>query len=314
MNSTEAGESMKISDTYLKECRLCPRKCGADRLNGETGYCEAGLKPRAALAALHFWEEPCISGENGSGAVFFSQCNLSCLFCQNYKISQEGFGRDIPVKELAEIFLWLQEKGANNINLVSATSYIPQAADAIQLARQNGLALPIVYNSNAYESVEALSLLDGLVDIYLPDLKYADNRYAMSYSKAPDYFLHATGAILEMYRQTGKPVYNEDGIMQKGLIIRHLLLPGLKEDSKKVLLWIKEKLPIEIPVSLMTQYTPVYRALSCKELNRRITRREYEEMMDYFFEIGLENGYIQERSSADSKYTPEFDLSGIPDK
>lgn len=302
---------MSFSEITLKECKLCPRRCGVDRLNGKTGYCGAGLQPKVALAALHFWEEPCISGESGSGAVFFSQCNLSCMFCQNYKISQDGFGKEISVEKLARIFLQLQGKGANNINLVSATPYIPQTADAILLARQNGLSIPIVYNSNAYESIEALSLLDGLVDIYLPDLKYKDDRYAMRYSDAPEYFLHATAAILEMYRQTGKPVYNEHGIMQKGLIIRHLLLPGLKEDSKKVLLWIKENLPTEVLVSLMTQYTPMYRALSCKELNRRITKREYGEMLDYFFEIGLENGYIQERSSAQSKYTPEFDLSGI---
>lgn len=298
-------------ESYLKKCMLCPRRCGADRENGKKGYCGAGLQPRAARAALHYWEEPCISGSRGSGAVFFSRCNLSCLFCQNYKISQEGFGKDITITDLGRIFVHLQEQGANNINLVSATQYIPQTAEAIRFARANGLTLPVVYNSNAYECIEALRLLDGLVDVYLPDLKYADNKYSLRYSNAPDYFYHATRAILEMYRQTGNPSYDANGMIQKGMIIRHLLLPGLQEDSKKVLRWIREKLPVEVPVSLMAQYTPLFRAKSCRELNRRITKREYEEILDYFFEIGLENGYVQERSSAKEEYTPEFDLSGI---
>jgi len=298
-------------ESYLKKCMLCPRRCGADRENGKKGYCGAGLQPRAARAALHYWEEPCISGSRGSGAVFFSRCNLSCLFCQNYKISQEGFGKDITITDLGRIFVHLQEQGANNINLVSATQYIPQTAEAIRFARANGLTLPVVYNSNAYECIEALRLLDGLVDVYLPDLKYADNKYSLRYSNAPDYFYHATRAILEMYRQTGNPSYDANGMIQKGMIIRHLLLPGLQEDSKKVLRWIRENLPVEVPVSLMAQYTPLFRAKSCRELNRRITKREYEEILDYFFEIGLENGYVQERSSAKEEYTPEFDLSGI---
>ena len=298
-------------ESYLKKCMLCPRRCGADRENGKKGYCGAGLQPRAARAALHYWEEPCISGSRGSGAVFFSRCNLSCLFCQNYKISQEGFGKDITITDLGRIFVHLQEQGANNINLVSATQYIPQTAEAIRFARANGLTLPVVYNSNAYECIEALRLLDGLVDVYLPDLKYADNKYSLRYSNAPDYFYHATRAILEMYRQTGNPSYDANGMIQKGMIIRHLLLPGLQEDSKKVLRWIREKLPVEVPVSLMAQYTPLFRAKSCRELNRRITKREYEGMIDYFFEIGLQNGYVQERSSAKEEYTPEFDLSGI---
>ena len=302
---------MNATESYLKECTLCPRRCGVDRLSGEKGYCGAGLRPKAALAALHYWEEPCISGSKGSGAVFLSHCNLSCIFCQNYKISQEGFGKEITAANLGRILIRLQEKGANNINLVSATQYIPQTAEAIFWARQNGLTLPVVYNSNAYESIEALRSLDGLIDIYLPDLKYADNSFSLLYSNAPDYFFHASQAILEMHRQVGNPSYDKDGIIRKGLIIRHLLLPGLKEDSKKILRWIKENLPIEVPVSLMAQYTPLFHAQSRKELNRRITEREYEEMIDYFFEIGLENGYVQERSSTESKYTPEFDLSGI---
>ncbi len=302
---------MYQTKSYLKKCMLCPRRCGADRQNGEKGYCGAGLQPRAARAALYYWEEPCISGSKGSGAVFFSRCNLSCLFCQNYKISQEGFGKEISITDLGKIFLHLQDQGASNINLVSATQYIPQTAEAIRFARANGLTLPIVYNSNAYESIEALKLLDGLVDVYLPDLKYADNKYSLKYSNAPDYFYHATRAILEMYRQTGNPSYDTNGMIQKGMLIRHLLLPGLQEDSKKILRWIRENLPVEVPVSLMAQYTPLFRAKSCRELNRRITKREYEGMIDYFFEIGLQNGYVQERSSAKEEYTPEFDLSGI---
>ena len=295
---------------HLNNCRLCPNMCKINRLTGELGVCRAGLNPKLAKAILHHWEEPCISGEAGSGAVFFSYCNLSCIFCQNHKISQYGFGKEVSIEELSNIFLNLQSQGALNINLVSATQYIPQVAQALVLAKKDGLVIPVIYNSNGYEKVDALKILDGLIDIYLPDLKYFDNYYSKEYSFAENYFLNATSAILEMYRQVGSPNY-KDNIIQRGLMIRHLMLPGLKEDSKAVLRWVKDYLPIEVPISLMAQYTPLYKAISRNELNRRITEDEYDDILDYFFQIGLENGFVQEISSATSDYTPDFDLSGI---
>lgn len=301
---------MNLLEEYLSNCRLCPNLCGINRIDGEVGVCNAGLLPKVAMASLHFWEEPCISGEAGSGAVFFSHCNLSCVFCQNYKISHEGFGQEISVEQLANIYINLQNQGALNINLVSATQYIPQVVESLKLAHELGLKIPIVYNSNGYETVDALMLLEGLVDVYLPDLKYFDHELSKSYSNAPNYFTNSTLAILEMYRQVGEPVYKDD-IIQSGLMIRHLLLPGLVEDSKKVLKWIKDNLPLEIPISLMSQYTPVYKAKSIENLNRGISEKEYEEIIDYFFDIGLENGFVQDHSSATSDYTPIFDLTGI---
>lgn len=301
---------MNILEEYLNDCKLCPNLCGVNRIDGEIGICNAGLLTKVAMASLHFWEEPCISGESGSGAVFFSNCNLACVFCQNYKISHEGFGKEISIEELANTYMNLQNQGALNINLVSATQYIPQVVESLRLAKELGLSIPIVYNSNGYETVDALRLLEGLVDIYLPDLKYFDEEYSKDFSCAPDYFSNATKAILEMYRQVGQPVY-KDNLIKKGLMIRHLLLPGLIEDSKKVLKWIKDTLPLEIPISLMAQYTPVYKAKSIEKLNKSITEKEYEEIIDYFFDIGLENGFVQDHSSATSDYTPIFDLTGI---
>lgn len=302
---------MTLSEKYLKSCNICPNECGINRLEGELGICKAGLRPKVAMASLHYWEEPCISGEKGSGTVFFSNCNLGCAFCQNYRISHQGFGKEISIEELSQIFLKLQGQGALNINLVSATQYIPQVAEALKIAKEKGLTIPVVYNSNGYESSEGLKILEGLIDVYLPDLKYYNNEYSVKYSSARDYFDHACKAILAMYKQVGVPLYDEDGLIKKGLMIRHLLLPGLKEDSKKVLKWIKDNLPLEIPISLMVQYTPVYKALEMDEINRRITEDEYEEIIDYFFEIGLENGLAQDYSSATTDYTPNFDLSGV---
>ncbi|MDK2903613.1 MAG: putative pyruvate formate lyase activating enzyme [Clostridiales bacterium] len=296
---------------WLRDCHLCPRQCHIDRLNGQHGTCRAGLLPKVALASLHQWEEPCISGTRGSGTVFFSYCNLSCLFCQNYDISQSDFGKEMGIPELAELFIKQQQRGSHNINLVSPTSFMPQITEALIIAKEHGLTIPVIYNSNAYESVDALRYMDGLIDVYLPDLKYFSDEYAVKYSKAPHYFEHATAAIMEMYRQVGSPQFDDEGIIKRGLIIRHLMLPGLIEDSKQILLWIRNNLPTEVYVSLMAQYTPMYKAKEHKELNRRISRRQYEAIIDYFFDIGLENGYIQERSSAKSIYTPDFDLSGL---
>jgi len=302
---------MKINEKYLKKCNLCPNMCGINRLEKKIGVCKAGLLPKVARAALHFWEEPCISGDAGSGTVFFSHCNLSCIYCQNFKISHEGFGKEVNINDLSNLYLKLQNQGALNINLVSATQYIPQVAESLTRAKKTGLNIPVVYNSNGYETVEGLKILDGLIDVYLPDLKYFNEHYSTNYSGANNYFSHATTAIIEMYRQVGVPLYNEDGIIQKGLVIRHLLLPELQDDTKVVLKWIRDNLPLEIPISLMAQYTPVYKAETIKSLNRRITEKEYDRIIDYFFDIGLENGFVQEISSATSDFTPTFDLKGI---
>lgn len=301
---------MSLINDSLIECKICPNMCGTNRLEGEMGACNSALLPKLARADLHYWEEPCISGTKGSGAIFFTNCNLSCVFCQNYKISHEGFGKEVSIEKLSDIYLDLKNKGALNINLVSATQYIPQVAESLSLAKKNGLNIPIVFNSNGYETIDGLKLLDGLVDVYLPDLKYYDSNISMRYSKAPDYFKFASLAILEMYRQVGVPVY-KDGLIKSGIMIRHLLLPGHSEDSKNVLRWIKDNLPLDIPISLMSQYTPVYKAQYIHNMNRKISKKEYDEIINYFFEIELKNGFVQEQDSASSDYTPSFDLTGI---
>lgn len=297
--------------SILKKCQICPHRCQVDRTTGEVGVCRAGFFPKVALASLHHGEEPCISGERGSGTIFFSHCNLRCVFCQNFDISQEGFGKEITIEELAELMLQQERRGAHNINLVSATQYIPQVKEAILMARESGLQIPIVYNSNGYESVEAIRSMTGVIDVYLPDLKYYEDEYARKYSSAPCYFEHATQVIQEMFRQVGAPRFDTEGMIQKGLIIRHMLLPGHLEDSKFVLDWIEAHLPADVYVSLMAQYTPMYHASRYEELTRRVTEAEYDELIDYFFAIGLDNGYIQELESATSSYTPSFDLSGL---
>lgn len=299
------------SKELLENCRICPRRCGVNRLKGEKGFCGALDKIVVAKAFAHRWEEPCISGHKGSGTVFFSGCNLKCVFCQNYRISQEWFGKAVEEKDLVEIFLNLQAKGVHNINLVTPTIYTPQLASALEKAKDKGLTVPVVWNSNAYENPEMLQMLEGLVDVYLPDLKYCDETPARKYSNAPDYFRCATKAILEMYRQVGEPVFDEKGIIKRGLIIRHLVLPGLKEDSKKVLGFIKSNLPSGVYVSLMGQYMPCFRTGEFPEINRPLPKEEYEEVIEYFFELGLENGFAQEEGADSPKYVPDFDLEGV---
>lgn len=294
----------------LENCRICPRRCGVNRLKGEKGFCGALDKIVVAKAFAHRWEEPCISGHKGSGTVFFSGCNLKCVFCQNYRISQEWFGKAVEEKDLVEIFLNLQAKGVHNINLVTPTIYTPQLASALEKAKDKGLTVPVVWNSNAYENPEMLQMLEGLVDVYLPDLKYCDETPARKYSNAPDYFRCATKAILEMYRQVGEPVFDEKGMIKKGLIIRHLVLPGLKEDSKKILDFIKSNLPSGVYVSLMGQYMPYFRTSEFPEINRPLPKEEYEEVIEYFFDLGLENGFAQEEGADSPKYVPDFDLEG----
>lgn len=290
-------------------CRLCPRKCGADRTKG-VGFCGGGLEIKAAKAYLHMWEEPCISGTNGSGTVFFSGCGLKCVFCQNYKISAENFGREISGERLGEIFLELQEKGAHNINLVSPTHYVPQIISVLDRVKPR-LKIPVVYNSGGYELTETLKMLEGYVDIYLPDLKYYDNALAAKYSSAPDYFERACAAVEEMLRQVGKVRFGENGLLEKGVVIRHLTLPNCRHDSVKVLETIAERFGTEnILLSLMSQYTPFYRSCEFKELSRRISTFEYNFVADKAAEMGFK-GYMQEKSSAKEEYTPEFDLVGI---
>ncbi|HHY46940.1 MAG TPA: radical SAM protein [Firmicutes bacterium] len=295
----------------MVECHICPRKCKVNRLAGEKGFCGAGALPKVARAALHHWEEPCISGTRGSGTVFFSHCNLRCVFCQNFKISHGGFGAEVGIEDLASIFLRLQEEGAHNINLVSATQYIPQVAASLALAREEGLSIPVVYNTNAYEDVETLSILNGLVDVYLPDLKYFHDAPAARYSGAVGYFAHASRAILEMSRQVGPPVFDADGMIRRGLIIRHLVLPGMSGEGKLVLDWIRATLPEDVYISLMWQYVPMHRAADYPEISRRVTQAEYDEVVDHAIAIGLDNGYIQEDTAADESFVPPFDLTGV---
>ena len=304
---------MEKMNNALSQCRVCPRQCGIDRTAGKTGFCRAPYLPKVALVSRHDWEEPPISGTKGSGTIFFSHCNLNCVFCQNHDISQDGFGQEISVERLAEIFLEQQERGFHNINLVSAVQFIPQVAKALAMAKTKGLSIPVVYNSNGYESLEGLKLLEGLVDVYLPDFKYWDDALGLEYSRCPHYRETAAAAILEMRRQVGKDILDENGIMRKGIIIRHLVLPNHYKDSFQVLDWIRNHLGEETFVSLMSQYTPMHKAKEIKALSRKLTTFEYDKVVDHFFEIGLKNGFMQKRTSATSDYTPIFDLSGVLD-
>ncbi len=289
-------------------CSICPRKCGVDRSLNK-GFC--GMEDNSVLAKafLHMWEEPCISGSRGSGTVFFSGCNLKCVFCQNYQISQNNFGKEVSVEQLSKIFLNLQAKGAHNINLVNPTHFVRQIHDAVK--ESEGLNIPILYNSNGYEGIEGLKIMNGIVDVYLPDLKYFSSEVSREYSSAKDYFSIASKAILEMYRQVGSPVFSSEGIIEKGMIIRHLILPGHVNETISILDWIKSNLPEDIYVSIMSQYTPYYKAELYPEINRRITRREYEKVLNHVYKLGIENGYVQERDSAEEEYIPNFDLEGI---
>lgn len=292
----------------LKKCNLCPHNCGINREKGKIGRCKATNNVKIALYSTYDFEEPCISGTHGSGTVFFSNCNLSCKFCQNYEISQLGKGKEITIDRLAEILLIQQEKGVENINLVTPTSYVPQIIEAIKIAKNNGLNIPIVYNTNSYENIETIKMLEGYVDIYLPDLKYADDDIAKKYSGIDNYFEVATTAIKEMIKQVGMPIFNEQGIMQKGVMIRHLVLPNNIENSKKVLKWISENLPKNILISVMAQYFPTYKAKEDETINRKLTTEEWAEIEDYIEELGIENGYIQELGEHEEEYVPKWDI------
>ena len=291
----------------LEKCSICPHNCGINRLNGNIGRCKSNGNIKLAMASIHNFEEPCISGENGSGTVFFSNCNMNCVFCQNYKISQQGLGREISIEELAEIFIDEQNKNAENINLVTPTMYVYHIIEAIKIAKNKGLKIPIVYNSNGYENVETIKKLNGYIDIYLPDLKYYDDDLAFKYSGVKNYFENATSAIKEMYNQVGSPVLDENGMMKKGLIIRHLVLPNNLQNSKDVLKWINDNIDKNVFVSVMAQYFPTNRAKEFPEINRKLTKEEYEEIENYLYSLDLDNGYIQELGEHEEEYVPDFE-------
>ncbi|MFA9423743.1 MAG: radical SAM protein [Sedimentibacter sp.] len=295
----------------MKECAICPRNCGVDRTSGKKGYCGQTDKLVVARASLHMWEEPCISGTKGSGTVFFSGCTLGCVYCQNYNISKGMVGKEITVERLAEIFLELQSRGAHNINLVTPTHFVPQITDAIILSKNKGLYIPMVYNTSGYEKVETIKMLDGHISIYLPDLKYMDGEIAKRYSNCHDYFQHASKAIDEMVNQTGKIKFDKNGMVIKGVIIRHMTLPGYLEDSKNIIKYLHETYANKIYMSIMNQYTPLPKVLEYPEINRKITCDEYDELVDYAVSIGVENGFIQEEETALESFIPDFDCQGV---
>ena len=301
---------MKNMNKY-ENCLLCPRKCGINRRTGQTGVCGVSAEIRVARAALHYWEEPCISGEKGSGAVFFSGCSLHCVFCQNREISDGKAGKVISKERLSDIFIELAGKGANNINLVTPGQYIPDIVWAVSDARRRGMKLPIVYNTSGYENVTELKLLEGIVDVYLPDFKYMDSALSAKYSRAKDYPSVAKQALSEMVRQQPKVVIDDaTGLIQKGVIVRQLLLPGHVNDAKAILKYLHDTYQNSIYISMMSQFTPI--ALKAyPEINRTVTRREYERLIDYAIKIGITNAFIQEGDVAKDSFIPAFDCEGV---
>ena len=302
MQKTERKEKLK----ELEKCQICPHNCKVNRAQGQIGRCKCNDKIKIALVSTHEYEEPCISGKNGSGTVFFSNCNLNCIYCQNYEISQQGRGKEIEIEELADIFIKQQEKGVNNINLVTPTMYAYQIIEAIKIARKNGLGIPIIYNTNGYERVETIKALDGYIDVYLPDLKYYSDTLSKKYSNVDKYFEVATKAIKEMYRQVGRATFNEEGIIQKGVIVRHLILPNHLQNTKHILKWIKENLG-DIYISIMAQYFPTYKAKGDSLIGRKLTKKEYKEIENFLYTLNLQNGYKQELGEHEEEYVPDWD-------
>ena len=293
----------------ISKCEICPRKCKVNRYE-KKGYCRCDDKVRIALVSKHYFEEPCISGRNGSGTIFFSNCNLNCVFCQNHDISQGGKGIDVTIERLAEIMLEQQERGANNINLVTPTMYVEQIIKAIDIAKDGGLNIPIVYNTNGYEEVETIKKLNGYIDIYLPDFKYFTNELAIKYSKAPNYFEKVTSALLEMQSQFDEYVFDGE-MMQKGMIVRHLVLPNHIQNSKNVLKWIKDNLRKDIYVSVMAQYFPTYKAIGDKLIGRKLSFSEYRKIEQYFYSLDIENGYIQDLGKHEEEFVPDFNMNNV---
>lgn len=282
-------------EKYLKECTLCPHECKVNRIEGKIGRCRATDKVKVALTSLHFYEEPCISGKNGSGTVFFTGCNLNCKFCQNYKISQQMQGKEISIEELSNKFLELQKLGANNINLVTGFMYVPQIIEALKISKNMGLNIPIIYNSSGYEKLETIKALNGYIDVYLPDFKYYYDDLAQDLSGVSNYFENAKNAIIEMYSQVGNPKFNENGLIEKGIIIRHLVLPNHIQNSKMVLKWINRNLNKDIYVSVMAQYFPTNKAMENKDINRKLTQDEYNEIEKCVIDLGINRIYTRFR-------------------
>ena len=300
-----------ITTLYKNGCQLCPRECGADRIHGQTGFCGMTDELMAARAALHYWEEPCISGTEGSGAVFFSGCTLRCVFCQNAEIAAGHAGKMLSVDRLADIFLELQEKKANNLNLVTATHFLPLILPALEKAKAKGLKIPVVYNTGGYEKTEIIKMLDGIVDIWLPDHKYRSSELSAKYSRAKDYPEKAAAALEQMVQQTGVSVFDKRGMMKKGVIVRHLLLPGCADDSRRVIAYPLDTYGEEIYISIMNQFTPLKGLSSFPELNRKISDEEYEQIIDFAIERGISNAFIQEGGTAEESFIPQFDLEGV---
>ena len=289
----------------LENCNICPRNCKVNRNKNELGFCKAGNKIKIARYSLHYWEEPCISGKRGSGTIFFSGCNLKCIFCQNYDISFHNNGKEITIERFADICIELQNKKALNINLVTPTIYLPLIKEGLILAKKKGLKIPIVYNTSGYESVESLKELEGLIDIYLPDFKYYDNEIAKNFSSCNNYFEVTSKALEEMYRQVGKPKFKSN-IMKKGVIVRHLLLPNHLDDSKKIIKYLYNNYKDNIYISIMNQYTPVRKIEKYKELNSTVKEKEYDELIDYALDLGVKNAFIQEGETCKESFIPDF--------
>jgi len=291
-------------------CNLCPRNCNINRETA-VGYCGVTDKIKISRAALHFWEEPCISAENGSGAVFFSGCNMGCVYCQNKNISHDVFGREITLTRLAQIFLELQQQKAHNINLVTPTHYAPQIVKAVKLARENGLNIPVVYNTSSYEKAESIKMLKDTVDVYLPDFKYMSQDIAQKYSFCADYPAVAKQAVDAMVKQTGPCIFDDNGIITKGVIVRVLVLPGYTQEAKKIIEYLYTTYGDDIYISIMSQYTPCTDLDKYPEINRKLTQQEYDEVVDFAVELGLENGFLQEGEAASESFIPPFDLQGV---
>ena len=289
----------------LNNCMICPKNCKVNRNKNELGFCKSGNKIKIARYSLHYWEEPCISGKKGSGTIFFSGCNLKCIFCQNYDISIYNNGKEITIDRFADICLELQNRKAMNINLVTPTAYIPLIKEGLLLAKEKGLNIPIVYNTSGYEKVESLKELEGLIDIYLPDFKYYDDNLADKFSKVNNYFEIASNALKEMYRQVGKPIIKNNK-MTKGIIVRHLLLPTHIDDSKKVLKYLYNNYKDNIYISIMNQYTPIRKIEKYKELNNTVNNKEYDDLIDYAIDIGIKKAFIQEGETCKESFIPDF--------
>ena len=291
----------------LNKCMICPRNCKVNRNKNELGYCKANNKMKIAKAYLHMWEEPPITGKKGSGTIFFSNCNLRCLFCQNYYISEEGNGVEIDTKRLADICLDLQEQGATNINLVTPTHYVPLIIDGLKLAKEKGLVIPIVYNSSGYEKKETIQLLDGIVDVYLPDFKYYSDDYAIKYSGCKDYFIYASEALQEMVRQKPECIFDGNGNITSGVIVRHLLIPGMENDSKKILKYLYDTYKNKIYISIMNQYTPV-RVCKYAELNQKVDDMVYDDIINYAWDVGIRQAFVQEGETQNESFIPKWDF------